>query len=163
MNLLNLNANDIKFLYKLCSYAEIKRKTDCWQWQKGKDKDGYALITYKGKTVRVTRLIKSLYDGEFPKEMFCCHTCDNPSCINPDHIFIGSAKENSRDREKKHRGRTQNQLGEKNHAAILTENVVLEIRKLHQEGMKECDIVRKFKLNQGTVSKILLRKRWKHI
>ncbi len=140
----------------------------CLEWQLACDKDGYGITSYKnsdekGRCWKVHRLIWVLTYGDIQKDKLICHTCDNPKCFNIDHLFIGAHKDNSQDRELKGRGRTQHQNGEKNHAAKLTKEIVLSIREMHKNGKRECDIMREFNLNQATMSKILLRKRWKHV
>lgn len=146
----------------------IPLENGCWEWISAKDKNGYGItsISPPRKNVRAHRLMYILTKGDIPEGYLVCHNCptgDNPSCINPDHLFLGTAKDNSKDRDKKGRGRTQDQRGEKNHMATLNEEKVLEIRKLYNEGVRECDLVRKFGIRQATISKVLLRKRWKHI
>jgi len=160
---------------KASSYDERKRITiyskgkiqenGCWEWTGFRDKNGYGRISYEHhqKMVPVHRLMYKLLKGEIPPKLYVCHHCDNPSCFNIHHLFLGTPKDNSRDRENKQRGRTQNQNGEKNHAAVLNPEIVLSIRKDKEDGMRERDIVRKYRLRQGTISKILLRKLWKHI
>ena len=99
----------------------------CWEWIKAKDKNGYGITSYGSlketgfhrKSWKAHRLIYFLLNDQIPQGFLACHSCDNPSCINPHHIFIGTPKDNSQDREKKKRGRTQNQNGEKNHSSIL--------------------------------------------
>jgi len=75
----------------------------CWIWNNSKDKNGYGYIKYQYKTNKAHRVSYILFKGDIPKGMFVCHTCDNPSCINPDHLFIGSAKDNLMDMVKKGR------------------------------------------------------------
>jgi len=145
-------------LINLYSSCEILAN-GCWNWTKCKDKDGYGITSYgiPRKAWRAHRLIYFLLKGEIPEGMLCCHSCDNSSCININHIFIGSPKENSKDRENKGRG------GKKNHPTRLTEQDVLLMRKMHSEGIRNCELVKIFNLPQPTISKILKRDRWRHI
>lgn len=70
----------------------------CWEWQRSKDNVGYG--TFKDvtrKTHKLHRLMYQLYKGSIPEGMLVCHTCDNPACCNPDHLWVGTQKDNIRD------------------------------------------------------------------
>lgn len=141
---------------------------NCFEWKGPKDKNGYGITTYsdegkKKKTVKVHRLIWTILQGDIPKEMLICHACDNPKCFNINHLFLGTPKDNSKDRDAKGHGPFHNQKGESNFSATLTECTVLKIRKLYSEGWRICEIVKEFGINQPTVNKIVHRQRWKHI
>lgn len=90
--------------------------------------------------------------------MFVCHTCDNRLCVNPAHLFLGSATDNNRDRAKK--GRSGIRRGEKNHGAKLTDASAREIAALYGMGnIKQSDLARRYGVSQATVSKIVLGQR----
>lgn len=76
-------------------------KTDsCWEWQKRKDRDGYGMVDgvlRKHYGQRAHRASYQIYKGEIPKGMVVMHTCDNRSCVNPNHLVIGTQKDNVRD------------------------------------------------------------------
>lgn len=86
----------------LLSHVETKSETECWEWTGYKDSNGYG--RFSGGNY-VHRAIYEMYFGEIPKEMSICHTCDNPSCCNPQHLFLGTHKDNMHDRDKKGRGK----------------------------------------------------------
>jgi len=90
---------DIKFL--ISNNVDIVK--DCWIYRGYKDKDGYPNLKYKGKTCRLSRLCYLIYNGRFDKNLIVCHTCDNPSCVNPEHLWLGTYKDNAMDRELKGR------------------------------------------------------------
>ena len=106
--------------------------TGCWEWIAGKDWDGYGIFFWHGKHARVHRLSYELALGEpIPNRLWVLHECDNPPCVRPDHLYLGNATDNARDRES--RGRSANRWGEANPGAILTDAIVLDMRKRYFE------------------------------
>ena len=74
------------------------RKTDfCWEWIGYKDKNGYGRISKKRRFFSVHRISWELHNGKIPDGLCVLHSCDNPSCVNPDHLFLGSFQNNSND------------------------------------------------------------------
>lgn len=134
---------------------------ECWNWKGCKDKNGYGRLTVNRKDRRAHRISWSLINGEIPKGMFICHRCDNPSCVNPDHLFIGTGKDNSDDMISK--GRNSVLKGKMNPAAKLDEYDVMEIRKWAASGMRHGIIAYNFGVSKLYISAIVNGKTWKHI
>lgn len=86
-------------------WAKVKRGTaeECWPWTGSKLKTGYGQLRENGKMIRAHRVSWELSRGPIPEGMNVCHHCDNPPCCNPDHLFIGTHLDNTRD--KMHKGR----------------------------------------------------------
>ena len=90
---------------------KVVSPTGCWEWAGARDKDGYGQtppLDGRSGAVRAHRLAWTLTNGPIPKGLLVCHHCDNPACINPDHLWLGTSTDNNRDRERKGRGRYAN-------------------------------------------------------
>lgn len=111
-----------------------EKTNGCWIWKGSTDNHGYGKIVYKGEFFKAHRLSYILHKGALPKwdghntGVCVLHKCDNPSCVNPDHLFLGSHAENMIDKTIKGRA-IGARKGEKHHKAKLTREQVIEIRK----------------------------------
>lgn len=141
-----------------------KKVNGCWEWQGKLNNDGYGSFqkTINGiKTeLRAHRRSYEIFRGEIPEGMQVCHSCDNPSCCNPEHLWIGTPKENTQDCIKK--GRLNSQKRAKS-AGKIKEDEVREIRELYKQGVSRKEIQEKFKISQSQVSGILTFKFWKYV
>ncbi len=138
-------------------HIELIPFTDCWIWNGWLDKDGYGRFQnpiYKNEN-RASRLSYLLYKGAIPKGLCVCHICDNPSCVNPNHLWLGTQGENARDRQKKGRGRK---------GIILTNEQVLEIRsKYIPYAYSAPKLALEYGVSNATIQHILERRIYKDI
>ena len=135
---------------------------DCWEWTAALIK-GYGEISRGGRKngmMMAHRLSWILHNGPIPTGSIVCHRCDNPSCVNPHHLFLGTQTDNMQDAARK--GRMAR--GERHHNAKLSKSQVLEIREQYASGNTSTIILAaKYGVSQALVAKIVRRKRWKHI
>lgn len=85
-------------------FFKYVNKTDsCWIWTGSPNSTGYGNLDIDGKKVKAHRVSWILHKGEIPEGMYICHTCDTPLCVNPEHLFLGTAKSNMQDMKDKGR------------------------------------------------------------
>lgn len=126
----------------------------CWDWTGGKNKAGYGALRVESEQVLAHRISYALYKGEIPEGMNVCHSCDRPCCVNPDHLFLGTDKENSQDMVKK--GRSLH--GEKCLQAKLKRQQVSEIRASDEGAFS---LSRKYGVGPGQIWRIRKGHCWK--
>ena len=121
----------IELQERLLSHIKINAVTGCWEWQ-GSKRNGYGRMIVGSRTdgtrrsKSAHRVAYELYHGEIPNGMEICHKCDNPCCVNPSHLFIGTRQDNIDDRERK--GRNITFIGEEQPRAKLTKKSVKDAR-----------------------------------
>lgn len=133
--------------------------TGCWEWLRHKDKDGYGHIKIKRTTERAHRVSLHLIGGEDIKDKLVLHSCDNPSCINPEHLRVGSYEENMEDMLL--RGRAGNRIHENHNKAKLTWGDVRDIRARYSVGdVSQQSLGDEYGVSQFTISSIIRGKTW---
>lgn len=161
----------------------------CWTWTGCKNRKGYGPFSYGGrvanggKKVLAHRLSYELHVGPIPENQFVCHHCDNPACVNPEHLFLGNNADNMRDMKEKgrhwmlhkpelilrgddHPSRLHPERmarGEAHGVAKLTEPQVLEIRALFESGHSKNGLAKRFGMSRYAIRCVVDRVSWKHI
>ena len=129
----------------------------CVEWL-GFKLRGYGQLRRKGKTYLAHRYAWMAVNGEIPDGLLVCHKCDNRGCVNVEHLFLGTPKDNSQDMKAK--GRSPRVRGEASGMATLTAVQVSEVRALVRSGVKMIEVASIFKIHRSHVSRICAKKRW---
>lgn len=134
-------------------WSKVDKSGDCWEWTAGGHKFGYGEFKVNGILYRAHRFSYELHKGKIPEMMGINHTCDNPKCVNPDHLYAGTQAKNMEDRS----------IHGKNPNRILTKDQVIEIKKLLSSGHSQTSIAKTFGVSQCTIWNIKESKTWKTI
>jgi HNH endonuclease len=145
-----------KFLAKVCPDAA----SGCWLWRGLVRPDGYGATRFEGREQGAHRVAWQLFRGEIAKGIVVCHKCDVRACVNPEHLFLGTAAENVQDMAQK--GRSPR--GEKHGSAKLTAEQVSRIKTmLAEDRLYMSEIAREFGVSQTTIGAIKRGKTWKTV
>lgn len=135
---------------------------ECWEWLPPHDARGYGRFALGRGYVLAHRLSYTIANGPIPERLFVCHSCDNPPCVNPAHLFLGTAADNSHDRDAKGRQRTLR--GEASPVSKLTEEQVREIRARYRlGGITLAALGRDYGLSVHPIWAIVNGKTWKAV
>jgi hypothetical protein len=149
-------------------WENVLMQDGCWAWRGQKNPDGYGQIHVRRRSedfrtvLLAHRISWEIHKGPIPPGMFVCHHCDNPECANPEHLFLGTNRDNMIDCSMKGRqnGAAKSFPGSKNGCAILNEDIVRKIRK-----SKETPTIlgNRYGVSRGLIWRIRTRKAWKHV
>lgn len=157
---------------------KIKNAGDCWIWTGTKNKGGYGQFGSDGKIVSVHRYVWKYFNGGILNGLFVLHKCDVRNCVNPDHLFLGTAKDNAVDKVSKGRGAKGKRSGRHTHPesvprgenhsnSKLTQIQVDEIRNYYRKGKRGGDkgysqtvLAKRYSVSQQQIGKIVNRKSW---
>lgn len=145
-----------RFLAKVCP----EPNGGCWLWRGQVRADGYGLAWLEGKSRVAHRVAWVLFRGQIDSRLVVCHKCDVPTCVNPDHLFLGTPRDNARDRNEKGRG----VLGERVHSSKLSEAQVRGIKTALAEGrLYMTELAREYAVSVGTIARIARGLSWRHV
>jgi plasmid maintenance system antidote protein VapI len=124
---------------------------ECWEWQGPMSTMGYGRVSLNGERILAHRASYLIFNGELPTGMEACHKCDNRPCVNPEHLFAGTQRENNLD------AATKGRMAKK-----LTPSAILGIRTLCDQGAKQNAVAAMYGISPAHVSKIVVGGTWQH-
>jgi len=136
----------------------VRGPDECWEWL-GSHSAGYGTIGFDYTSIGAHRFLWWILTGVYPGELYVCHHCDNPGCVNPAHLFLGTPKDNTQDALSK--GRMA--IGTRVASARFTEEDIREIRRKRAAGVSAFELADEYKVNHAYIYHIVARKAWKHI
>ena len=138
--------------------AKVKKSADCWEWI-GTKRQGYGLLKIDGRHRQASRVSWEIHCGDAPGRMCVLHRCDNPGCVNPKHLFLGTQTENIGDMDAK--GRRGSLSGDANGNSKLTWPKVGEIRRRVAAGEQHRRIATDFGVDRSLIGLIANNRIWK--
>jgi hypothetical protein len=144
-------------------WPKVEKTSGCWIWKASRDKYGYGQFTFRGECESAHRVAWILCNGPIPEGLGVLHKCDNPPCVNPDHLWVGTQRDNNRDMYLKGRNKSTPQIGSTNGSAKLTESDIPKIRGYVLAGLSQRKIAKLFNIDRGVVSRIVRGKSWTHV
>jgi hypothetical protein len=154
-------------------WAKVDKGPGCWTWNAGREPKGYGQFGMDRGGTRWTttpahRVAWELVNGPIPEGLLVLHHCDNPPCVRPDHLYIGTHADNARDRTERGRGRQcppeLHARGERHARSKLTETTVRDIRSRYAAGgISQQALADEYGTIQSAISCVILRKTWRHV
>lgn len=159
----------------------LKIESGCWLWQAGKSSTGYGRVYLDVRGESSHRIAYALFKSDVPKGLWVLHTCDVPSCVNPDHLYLGTPKDNILDAMNRGRWRGGTYLhlhpersvlngnkvprpkGEKHGMAKLRDQQVRDVRDLCATGIPMYKVAKQFNVTQSAIWRIVHHLAWRHI
>lgn len=130
---------------------------DCWIWKGKRSKSNYGLF----KSRPAHREMYKFYYGEIGLNLYVCHKCDNPPCVNPNHLWLGTTQENTRDRELKQRGAKGEKVGTSKLTNVDVEIIITNIMNNKYTSVKE--VASEFNVSPSVIYSIIRGSSWNHI
>jgi len=140
-------------------WSKVERTDTCWLWQAGRGGRGYGSFRFKDRAHPAQRIAYVLTKGPVAAGLLVCHSCDNPVCVNPSHLFLGTHRDNTQDMMAKGRNRC-------GHASTpgspkLTPEQVLAIRQLQYSGHSVTSLGKFYDVSHQTITRIWNRQTWR--
>jgi hypothetical protein len=146
--------------------VDVKGASECWPWTGAKTQKGYGNVRLLNVYWKSHRLAWTLVNFAIPDGFMVCHVCDNPSCCNPGHLVLGSARANFTDMVQKNRGefRKNKAIGGRNTNSKLSDALVIELRSSYAAGeANQYQLAEKYGVTQPCIGAIVRRETWRHI
>lgn len=135
--------------------------TGCWEWAMAVSEQGYGVAAVGQKKASSHRIAYAAFVADIPAGINVCHRCDNPSCCNPEHLFLGSQKDNIQDCIRK--GRKADKRGERHHLSKLTDKDVRQIRSLKGAGLLPSQVALMYPVGRWQINAIWHNQGWTHV
>ncbi len=146
-------------------WAKVRRTTGCWEWLGSRSQYGYGIIQQRRLRFHAHRVSWAMHFGDIPNGMYVCHHCDNPACVRPDHLFLGTHQDNMADKISKGRATGGSRPGEMHPLSKLTDEAVRVIRAEYTPGKRGhgAAAAKRFGVSISAIYLVLRNKSWRHI
>lgn len=146
----------IDHLSAFAFFSRVRKTKSCWEWRGQRHANGYGRFKFNGIEIRAHWF---LLENDPEEGIDACHVCDNPCCVNPNHIFLGTREDNMQDAASKLR----TCHGEKNPCSVLTSQQIHYIRKQKRYWGLGRKLAKELGVSDAIISDVLNKKSWKHI
>lgn len=137
-------------------------ENECWEWQRRVNIGGYGMFDLREHAVAAHRVSYFMFNKVDPENLCVCHKCDNPKCVRPSHLFLGTDKDNVHDMHKK--GRFSKRSGEANNHSVLKESQVIEIKnRYNSEDISVRQLADFYGVSTGAIHLVISNTNWKGV